>query len=167
MSRSTDPRTAESKAGARTGGLALGVLAAALLTSGCGEERLTKGAYEQQVQSEYATVQAAFEATRDTSGRRLAARLAAAREALRETAEALEAAEPPKQVQEENEELVEGMRDYAEQLEPLVEAARSGRQGVIDRFNSKLRSNEAVKRMAEAAEEMKFKGYDLGAVAEE
>ena len=150
-------------------GLALPLAAAfaSLGIAGCNEGRLTKGAYEQKVQSEYTTIQSAFEATRGTSGKQLAARLDAARKALLATAEQLEAGEPPEQVEEENEELVEGMREYAEQLEPLVEAARSGRQGVIDRFNSKLGTNEAVEQMAEAAEEMKFKGYDLGAIAEE
>jgi uncharacterized protein YicC (UPF0701 family) len=150
-------------------GLALPVLAASvsLGIAGCKEDRLTKTAYEQTVRSQYASVQTAFEATRDTSGATLAARLRNAQKALREAAEGIEAKEPPKQVEEETEELVEGMRDYAEQIEPLVEAARSGRRGVIDRFNVELAHNEAVEKMAEAAEEMKFKGYDLGPIAEE
>jgi hypothetical protein len=52
-------------------------------------------------------------------------------------------------------------------LKWCTRVARKGRQGVIDRFNSKLGSNEAVEQMAEAAEEMKFKGFNLGAIAEE
>lgn len=167
-SRSTERALRRREVGLRAGLAPLLVAAfAALGIEGCNEERLTKVAYEQRVQSEYATVQAAFEATRDRSGARLAERLEAARSALLATAEQLETAEPPKQVEEENEELVEGMREYAEQLEPLIGAARSGRQGAIDRFNEELAHNEAVAQMAEAAEEMKFKGYDLGAIAEE
>jgi uncharacterized protein YicC (UPF0701 family) len=150
-------------------GLALPVLAASfgLGIEGCDEDRLTKTAYEQTVRSEYASVQAAFESTRDTSGATLAARMRVAQEALRSAADGIEAKEPPKQVEEETEELVEGLRDYAEQLDPVIEAAAQGRQSVIERFNEELAHNEAVEQMAEAAEEMKFKGYDLGAIAEE
>jgi len=164
--RSTDGAAAKRKVGLRAG-LVLGVALGALVASGCDEGRLGKTAYEQKVQSEYSNIQGAFESTRDTSGKVLATRITAAQSALREAAEALEAAEPPEQVEEENEELVEGMREYAEQLDELIEAAARGRQPAIDRFNEELVANEAVEQMAEAAEEMKFKGYDLGRIAEE
>jgi uncharacterized protein YicC (UPF0701 family) len=162
--RFTDPPVR--RAGLRAG-LALAVVSAALVAGGCSEGRLSKSAYEQAVRSEYTGVQSAFASTRDSSGKELAARLQAAQNALRSAADALEASEPPEQVEEENEELVEGMREYAEQIEALIDAARNGRHAVIDRFNERIVSNEAIEQMAEAAEEMKFKGYDLGAIAEE
>jgi soluble cytochrome b562 len=160
-------RASTSGAGVRAGLAFLAIACVTLGVAGCDEERLSKSAYEQTVRSEYASVQEAFAATRGTSGSKLAARLRGAQEALRSTAEALEGKEPPEQVEEENEELVEGMREYAEQLDELIEAAANGRESVIDRFNEELADNEAVEQMAEAAEEMKFKGYDLGRIAEE
>ena len=151
----------------RRSALPLAIAGAALVAAGCGEGRLTKGAYEQRVQADFAEVQAAFEATRDTSGSRLAERLEAAQGALRDMAESLERAEPPEVVEHENEELAEAIREYAEELEGLVAAAAAGRQPVIDRYNEELAENEAVEEIAEAAEEMKFKGFDLGRIAEE
>jgi uncharacterized protein YicC (UPF0701 family) len=156
MSRSTDARAA------------LAVLAAVLLAGCSGEEdRLTKGQYEQKVRSVYSGVQAAFESTRDADGSQLAARIEQAREELLSAAGELESVEPPAAVEEETEELVEGMREYAESLEGVRAAAEREDVAAIDQFNLGLDDNEAVEQMAEAAEEMKFKGYDLGRIAQE
>jgi gas vesicle protein len=156
MSRSTDA------------GAAVAALAAVLLAGCSGEEdRLTKSQYEQKVRSVYGGVQAAFESTRDAAGAQLADRIDKAREELLAAAEQLEAVEPPEAVEEENEELVEGMREYAESLEGVRAAAEREDVAAIDQFNLGLDDNEAVEQMAEAAEEMKFKGYDLGRIAQE
>jgi hypothetical protein len=160
-------RAAGCEVGLRAGLASVLVACAALAVGGCGEERLSKKAYEHTVRTEYAGVQGAFESTRDTSGSVLAKRIEAAQSALLEAADSLEQIEPPEQVEHENEELVEGMREYAEQLDELIDAAADGRQSVIDRYNDGLVDNEAAEQMAEAAEEMKFKGYDLGRIAEE
>jgi hypothetical protein len=165
MFRSTERVSEGSDAGHRVGlALALVLLAA----SGCsGEERLTKGGYEEAVRAEYANVQAAFESTRGASDSELAARIEDAERALRHAAEVLEAKEPPEQVEEENGELVEGMREYAAQLDRLARAVGEGDDLALERFNRGIAQNEAVEQMAEAAEEMKFMGYDLGRIAEE
>ena len=70
-------------------------------------------------------------------------------------------------VEEENEEIVEGLREYANDLDELREAVVSGNAAAVERFNAEIGQNPAVERIAEAAEEMKFKGYDLGPIAEE
>jgi hypothetical protein len=141
---------------------------AALALAGCDEgERLSKSQYEETVRSAYANVQEAFRNTNVTSTKLLAARVETAQGELRSAADELEASEPPKAVEEEAEELVEGMREYADDLDGLREAAERGDRASIEKFNSGIAHNEAVERMAEAAEEMKFKGYDLGPIAEE
>jgi hypothetical protein len=143
-------------------------LSVGLLLAGCGgEDRLSKQEYEQKVRAVYADVQKAFQATGDAPQSELAARVEAAQGQLREGADELEDVEPPEEVERENEELVEGMRRYADDLDRLRNAAESGDQRTIDDFNTRLPRNEAVEQMAEAAEEMKFKGYDLGQIAEE
>ena len=143
--------------------------ACAVFLAGCSgeEDRLTKGQYEQKVRNVYSGVQAAFESTRDARGSQLAVRIDNARQKLVTAAEQLESVEPPKEVEEENEELVEGMREYAESLDDVRAAAERNDGDAIGRFNLGLADNAAVERMAEAAEEMKFKGYDLGRIAEE
>jgi energy-coupling factor transporter ATP-binding protein EcfA2 len=59
------------------------------------------------------------------------------------------------------------MREYAESLDGVRAAAERNDSVAIGQFNLGLDDNEAVEQMAEAAEEMKFKGYDLGRIAEE
>ena len=154
MSRSTKPLLA---------------LCAVLVLAGCstGEDRLTKSQYEQKVRSVYSGVQAAFESTRDADGSQLARRIEQARQELLSAAGELESVEPPAAVEEETEELVEGMREYAESLDGVRAAAERNDSVAIGQFNLGLDDNEAVEQMAEAAEEMKFKGYDLGRIAEE
>jgi vacuolar-type H+-ATPase subunit I/STV1 len=146
--------------------LLLSVLAVLSLTA-CGSDRLSKREYEEKVRSEYADVQEAFAATVRVHGEELTERIEAAQQQLRDAADALEESEPPDEVEEENEEVVEGMKEYADDLDELRDAAAKGDQRAIDAFNDRLAKNEAVAQIAEAAEEMKFKGYDLGPIAEE
>jgi hypothetical protein len=143
------------------------LLLAALVASACGGERLSKHAYEQRVRTTYAGVQEAFRATDVASTARLPQLIGRAQGSLRAAADRLEQSEPPKEVEEQNEEIAEGLREYADDLEALKEAARRGDREAIDRFNSGLSDNRALKRVAEAAEEMKEKRYDLGPIAEE
>ncbi len=138
-----------------------------LLFRGEGQERLSKPAYEHRVRAVYADVQAAFEATRGTSGSTLAARVATAQSRLREAADRLQGGEPPKVVEEENEELAQGMEAYAKDLDVLHAAIGRADAAAVERFDEELDENDAIEQMAEAAEEMKFKGFDLGRLAEE
>lgn len=152
----------------RLASVAVCALAAILVLAGCGgQERLSKPEYEQRVRSLYASVQEAFRATAVGPTEDLAARVEKAQEALRKAADQLDKAAPPKEVEGENEEIVEGMRRYADDLDQVREAAERGDQSAIDEFNEGISRNEPVEQIAEAAEEMKFKGYDLGPIAEE
>jgi hypothetical protein len=143
--------------------------AVTLTLAGCGgDNRLSKGDYEQKVRAEYADVQDAFRATGAAFGQAgLAERIEQAQTQLREAADALAGDEPPAEVEQENEEIVEGMREYADDLDQLRDAAGKGDLRSIEAFNDRIATNEAVGQIAEAAEEMKFKGYDLGQIAEE
>jgi outer membrane murein-binding lipoprotein Lpp len=140
---------------------------AGLLLGGCaGDGRLTKPEYEEKVRSVYAEVQRAFQAT-DVPRSELADRVEDAQRQLREGADELDGVEPPEDVGTEHQQLVDGMRRYAEDLDRLRNAAASGDVRTVDDFNARVAQNEAVEQMAEAAERMKFKGYDLGQIAEE
>jgi hypothetical protein len=114
----------------------------------------------------YGEVQRSFQATNVPLGR-LAPRVEDAQAQLRESADELDGIEPPKDVETENDHLVAGMRRYADDLDRLRNAAERGDQRTVADFNARLPQNEAVEQMAEAAEAMKFKGYDLGQIAEE
>ena len=144
------------------------VAASVVILAGCGgEERLSKPEYEQKVRSVYAGVQAAFGETRSVSGAQLANAVADAQQRLRDAADELDTVEPPKNVEKGNEELVEGLQEYANDLDELREAVVHRNAAAVERFNAEIGENPAVEQIAEAAEEMKFKGYDLGSIAEE
>jgi HAMP domain-containing protein len=145
-----------------------GAVVAVLLPSGCGggDDRLSKTEYEEKVRSLYADVQAAFQAT-NVGKTQLAARVEAAQRELRSAADELADVQPPEEVEAENQQIVQGMRAYADDLERLRKAAARGDTRTVEDFNSRIAKNESVEQIAEAAERMKFKGYNLGPIAEE
>jgi hypothetical protein len=142
----------------------------ALAAAGCageGRERLTKAEYEERVRTVYAGVQQAFRQTNVDDRDELAARVADAQDELRHAAGELEDVEPPDEVEAENAQIAESMRAYADDLDGLREAAERGDSTAISDFNSRVASNDAIVAMMEAAERLKFKGYDVGDIAEE
>lgn len=147
--------------------LAFSTLALFLLAGCGGDGRLSKAEYEETVRSAYAEVQRAFRETNVASTKDLAVRVEAAQEQLRETASTLENVESPTEVEAENRQIVEGMRAYAEDLDRLRNAAERGDTKTIEDINARITQNESVEQIASAAESMKFKGYDLGPIAEE
>ncbi len=158
------------RAGRPAAWLTLALLVCAALAGCAGggdEEPLTKRAYEQKVRTLYAGIQQAFLATRGVSREELPERIEAAQDEIREAADELDEIEPPENVAFENRELVEGLRADADDLDELLAAAERQDAAAIRRFNESLATNPNVERIAEAAEEMKFKGYNLGPIAEE
>jgi hypothetical protein len=147
----------------------LAIVSLCALVVGCGgEDRLSKPEYEELVREEYAEVQEAFRATGASYGRRdLPEKIEAAQGELRDAADALDDAEPPEEVEAENEQVVAGLRRYADSLDRLRNAAERGDLRAIEDATSRIATNEGVVLIAEAAERMKFKGYDLGPIAEE
>lgn len=138
------------------------------MVPGCGggEDALTKSEYERVVRSVYAEVQTAFRATRVPADQ-LGPRVEAAQDELRDAADTLDTIEPPAEVATENDRLVAGMRAYASQLDAVRDAAEDGDTAEVEQLSSALGRSEAVEEMAEAAEAMKFRGYDLGPIAQE
>ena len=148
--------------------VALVALAAILLVPRGGDGgTLSKPEYEQKVRAEYANVQDAFRKTNVTSTKLLAARVGEAQRELRRAADELDDAKPPGAVERQNDRLVAGMRAYADDLEELRGAAERGDSAGVATFNRSIPQNTAVQQIAEAAEDMKFEGYDLGPISEE
>jgi hypothetical protein len=148
--------------------VALVALAAILLVPRGGDGgTLSKPEYEKKVRAVYADVQDAFRKTNVTSTELLAARVGEAQRELRRAADVLDDAKPPGAVAKQNDQIVAGLRAYADDLEELRGAAERGDSAGVARFNQTIPQNPAVQQIAEAAEEMKFEGYDLGPISEE
>jgi acyl-CoA reductase-like NAD-dependent aldehyde dehydrogenase len=112
-------------------------------------------------------VQEAFVRTNVTDPGELAERVEDAQGELRDAAEELEGVQPPEDVEAENAQIARGFRAYAEELDRLRNAAEQGDERTIDDFNTRISRRESVGQIAEAAERIKFKGYDIGLIAEE
>jgi hypothetical protein len=119
------------------------------------------------VRSVYAEVQEAFAATNVPTLDEMADRVEDAQDELREAADELEAVEPPDEARAANAQIAEGFRLYADELDRLKLAAERGDEHTIDDFNARIARRQSVRQIQEAAEAMKFKGYDLGPIAEE
>jgi hypothetical protein len=143
------------------------LLLAVIATSCAGDDgRLSKAEYAEKVRSVYGDVQEAFART-NVESEELADRVADAQEELRSAADELEDTQPPEDVEAEHAQLLDGLRAYAEDLDRLRNAAERGDERTIEDFNARVAQNDSVVLIAEAAESMKFKGYDLGQIAEE
>jgi hypothetical protein len=156
----------------RPAGLALAAMLAtlvstALIVSACGEERLSKPEYEQRVRETYADVQRAFRATDVDSTTLLAERVAAAQASLRRAADRLDDTAPPEEVESENDQLVAGLRAYADDLDALKQAVGRGDMKKIERFNTGAPTSKAITQIAAATEAMKEKRYDLEAIPDQ
>ena len=119
------------------------------------------------MRSVYGEVQEAFAQTNVPTLDELAQRVEAAQDELREAADELEGVTPPDEAEAANAQIAEGFRLYAEELDRLRQAAERGDQRTIDDFNTQIADRQSVRQIMEAAEAMKFKGYDLGPIAEE
>lgn len=128
-----------------------------------GVRKVSKAQYERTVRASWGRVRRAFLATKVRRG--LAARVAAAQAELRRAAETLDAIEAPPAVSHLNDQLVEGLRGYADELDVVREAAERNERGRIAAFNAKVAASVPVSLIAEAAEEMRYKGYNLGPIA--
>jgi hypothetical protein len=150
-------------------GVALITATVVTVAAGCGgDDRLSKREYEQRVRSNYAEVQQAFLQTRGATARDLPGLIARAQAEVSEAAGDIDADPPPEEIEGEHEQLVEGLREYAEILGELRRDAAAGDPAdVVAEFNAGISDIEAVEEIAEAAEAMKFKGYNLGPIAEE
>ena len=147
--------------------LVLSTLAVLAFASCGGDEKLSKAEYEEKVRSVYGEVQEAFQRTNVPSLEERADRVEDAQKQLREAAADLENTQPPEEVEAEHAQIAEGMRSYADDLDVLREATERGDSDAIEAFNVRIGQNRSVKLIAEAAESAKFKGYDLGPIAEE
>ena len=142
-------------------------LVATLVATTFRGDTMPRAEYERTVRAQYARVQEAFRNTRVNDPAQLDERVAAAQRELRGVADELEAIDPPRDVDADNDALAAAMRDYAQDLEPLRAAAARGDADAIEEFNRGIAGNDAVRRMAAAGERMKEKGYDVGPLAED
>jgi hypothetical protein len=150
----------------------LAVAALALVAAGCGGggggERLSKSQYEKRIQNDGQELTTAFKPlnTPPTSLKQLAAELKVGQDKLREAANDLDGLTPPKEVEADNTALVKGLRTLANELEGLRSAAAKGNPALVQQALGKLQRSHALVDARRATDDMKKKGYKLGAISQ-
>jgi hypothetical protein len=146
--------------------LAASLAAAAVLVGGggCGGgDRLSKAEYEEKMQEVGASLERSFEAIGDNpdSLDQLSEALGKSQDELREAADELEDVEPPENVEDAHDDVVDGLRGVADQFGELVEATEEGDPEEIEQFMKDFEDSDAAKKLQSATEEIKSKGYKI------
>jgi ABC-type transporter Mla subunit MlaD len=144
------------------------------LAAGCGGggDRLSKDAYQQELDAAIQKVEQAFQGLGDSlqkvgsgSGSldQVAGEVGNIQSELNSAADDLDGVTPPEDVEAPHDKLVDGMRSLSDDLEEFKGAIEEGDTGAIDRFAADAQELESVKKLEEATNELKDKGYDVGA----
>jgi hypothetical protein len=152
--------------------LAVAVLAVALIGVACGgDDRLSKEEYEQQLDeigNEFATtIQEVFSAPElqnpDSLGQ-AADIIRDGQQVIADAADEMAALNPPEEVQEQHDKLVEGFRDLAADLGTFADDAEEGNLSAIEQFaqDAQSQSLPSFQKIQEAIDEFAAKGYGAG-----
>jgi hypothetical protein len=93
-----------------------------------------------------------------------AERVRVAQQELRGAANEFSKLKAPREIEAPSRDIAEGLDAYADDLDRLRDAAAAGDAKRVAAFEHGIPENESVLKIEEAAEEMKAKGYDLGAL---
>jgi hypothetical protein len=164
-----------SLAGARHRGAAtLAALSLVLVAGGCGSSgssgggggELSKAQYEQHLQTDSQAITKAFTPLRKPprSLNELAGELKVGEAKLREASADLNSVKPPKDVQADNAALAKGLSELAAELEILRNAAAKNDAKLVQKALNGLQKSHALVDARKATDDMKKKGYRLGAL---
>jgi hypothetical protein len=151
------------------GAATLAAVALALVLAGCGGGgdggRLSKSQYEQHLGSDSQAIRKAFEplSKQPSSLAELASELKVGQAKLREAADDLDGVTAPKEVEKDNDALVKGLRKLAGELDSLRAAAAKKDPQLVQKALTDLRNSHALVDARRATDDMKKKGYKLGA----
>jgi hypothetical protein len=147
--------------------LRLAVLAgAAALAAGCGggADRLSKSAYAERLRAISRPLNATLARPEPSnpSASRLVRRVGEIQAALRRAARALDDLRPPKDAERANDRLAKGMRGFADALDEVRVAARSGRTEQVREASSAATRSAGALEMNHAFGDLQDAGYDFG-----
>ena len=147
--------------------LRVAVLAGAVaLAAGCGGggDRLSKSAYEQRLRAVARPLNATLSRPEpaNPSASRLSARVEQIQAALRRAARELERLRPPEDAERANDRLAEGMKGFADALDEVRVAARSGRTEAVREATAAASRSAGALELNHAFGELRDAGYDAG-----
>jgi hypothetical protein len=136
------------------------------LAAGCGGggDRLSKSAYEQRLRAVARPLNATLarpEPSRQSAAR-IARRVGEIQSALRRASRELDDLRPPEDAERANDRLADGMRAFADALDEVRVAARSGRAEAVREASAAASRSAGALEMNHAFGELRDAGYDPG-----
>jgi len=149
--------------------LALAALAVTLLTA-CSSDsnRLSKSEYERLLQrtvvaARVTSLKLSLAISRAPAPRLIESRLAEIKTTLAEAADSLDSAEPPKDAEEANTQLVSGLGDLSKAADRLASKPDFDLPRPLPGFADELLASPAAVRVQAALAKLESAGYDVGA----
>jgi hypothetical protein len=137
------------------------VLVAAACGGGGGPKPLTKAEYVKQMQKIGRSLSNSLNSlgTATASTKTAAAALVKVQEDLRNAADQLDKIKPPDDIKDEHARLATGVRDFADEMDPLVKKLQGGNIAAL----SSLTTLKGVSEIQAASTAITKKGYKIGA----
>ena len=151
------------KFGGRQRIAAVAVAGAVLVAAGCGGGgggggTLSKSEYSKKLAAVGQGVQGLSSVS--TTGGSPSAQFAKLRKGLRDAADKLAKVNPPSDAKADNDKIVQGLRQIADDLAPLEQAAKDKNAAALSAALSNLQKSGGVKKLQEAITDLKAKGYN-------
>ena len=145
--------------------VALLIAVLALAACGGGSSRLSKPQYEQKIKTEGKALQSAFtsiDINTNKNLKELGTKIGQLRTKLEQTANDFDKLKPPKDAEADNRKIAQTLHRFADIFGQLQKAANAGDRMKLAAGQSELIS--ASRAGAEATNDLKSKGYDVGAL---
>lgn len=140
--------------------------ALALVVAGCGGDDSSREDYEQEVRQVGDTLERTFgELGESISGsgstEQAAQQLEEGAQSLDQAAQDFREIDPPSEIQDPHNQIVEGLEALADEFRTGAEAAESGNLDELLEFAQNLQNSEAVQQITDAGNEIEEQGYDF------
>ncbi len=125
---------------------------------GGGGTPLTKAEYEQQMQAIGQELSKALDTSSGaTSAEEAASTVEGAQETLRESADKMDEMTPPEDIATEHDQLVDGVRAFADDLDGVIQALEDGDMQAL----TSMMSLDSIQQIQTASAAITSKGYDI------
>jgi len=151
------------EAGRRAVALAAAAALAAVAGCGGGGSRLSKTQYEQKMRTEGQALQASVQglASAATDFKTLSAKVDTIQKAFERSADHVDGLKPPKDADADNQKIADALHQFAGLLADVKRAAASKDTSRVQKLFLRIRT--IGQEAARAANDLKKKGYDIGA----
>jgi outer membrane murein-binding lipoprotein Lpp len=141
---------------------------AGILLAGCGSQKhepLSKPAYERELRAAIGVLNSDLTKlgpAAEAAPKQVAGRIEQIQEAIRGAADRLDKVEPPADIRDAHEQLVDGLRELADEFDESREAAEKGNAEELREAQESLERTASARKLRRAIGRIQDAGYDVG-----